>query len=130
MAIYSYVKVNGIPPSADDLMLLKEKFAPRLTRIDTLRMWLDRHNGRVIRRVGGFRTYRYELNRQGVKRIRYLMFPFFEKAISIKKLGGYVDYDMTALYHDLVDFAVTFDERMRLSKLYFEFKTTLRGVLE
>jgi len=125
VTIYSYVKSSGVPSSADDLMLMKDQFAPTLTDIDTLRTWLWRHKGRVIRRVGGHRTYRYELNKQGVNRIKFLMFPFLKTAILLKKLGVPVGFDMIELCHILEDFAVTFEERLKLADLLLEFRTTI-----
>lgn len=123
VTIYSYINQNGILPSAEALMGLKDEFAPSLMRIDTLRMWLHRHTGRVIRRVGKCRPYRYELNKQGYKRIRFLMIPFFKKQIVIRRLGGIVNHDMIHLHSILKHFAITLEERMLLFDLLLEFVT-------
>lgn len=119
--IYSYVKQHGIPPSAEVLMRLKSDFAPSLTRIDTLRTWLYRHKGRVIRRVNDCRPYRYELSRQGQKRILFLIEPFFRKAIMIKQLGYPVKHNMRQLQLIAEDLEETVEKKLLLFDLLLEF---------
>jgi hypothetical protein len=78
----------GWGPTAADLYDRKREFAPSLTRIDTLRMWLYRHNNRTIRRTEKRRPERYELTRQGKKRIVFEVKRMLENAVAIKKLSG------------------------------------------
>jgi hypothetical protein len=89
IAIYNYQhKHMGWPPRATDLYDRKHEFAPSLTRIDTLHMWLHRHNNKTIRRTEKRRPQRYELNRQGKKRIVFEVKRMLENAVAIKKLSG------------------------------------------
>ena len=74
----------GWPPTAADLYDLKMKFAPSLSRIDTLHMWLHRHVNRTIRRTEKRRPERYEVNRQGKRRIVFKVKHMLENAVAIK----------------------------------------------
>lgn len=71
--ILTYNRMGEPAATAEVLMNFKSEFAPSLLRIDTLRMWLKRHRGRTVKVVNDYRPYQYELNRQGKKRILFLL---------------------------------------------------------
>jgi hypothetical protein len=121
VTIYSYVKEHGLPPTAEVLMGLKREFAPSLTRIDTLRMWLQRHRNRTIRRVNDHRLYRYELNRQGEKRIVFLVERRLRTATPLRHLGLPVDVNMVKLYMIARDLGKTVEKRLLLLDLLLGF---------
>jgi hypothetical protein len=119
--IFSYTKEYGFSPTAEVLMGLKSKFAPSLTEVDTLRMWLIRHRNRTIRRVNKRRPYRYEVNRQGEKRIVYLVKRELRRAISIAKLGVQPKHNMLAPYKIARELEKTVEEKLRLVELFSQF---------
>ena len=119
--IFSYTKENGFSPTAEVLMRLKSKFAPSLTEVDTLRMWLNRHRNRTVRRVNKRRPYRYEVNRQGEKRIVYLVKRELKKAIFIKKLGFQPKHNVSALYRIALDLQKTVEEKLQLMELFYQY---------
>jgi hypothetical protein len=106
-------------------MEMKSQFAPSLTRIDTLRMWLKRKTNRTIRRVNKWRPYRYELNRQGKKRIVLLVKRTLRKATLIKQFDpvyAYLVYpNMFQLYSIAKELAETFEERRLLFDLFLQY---------
>lgn len=68
-----YQNIHRDPPTADELYERRGLFAPTLSRIDTLRMWLYRHTRQyILRRVNAKRPYRYVITRIGLRRINYL----------------------------------------------------------
>jgi hypothetical protein len=101
VTIYLCTK-QGSHPTAEVLMELKSAFAPSLTRPDTLRTWLYRHKGRIIKRVNDHRPYRYEVNRWGERRIVFLVEQRLRKAILIRQLGLLVRDNMIQL-HSVAD---------------------------
>jgi len=123
VTIYSYTKgcEYGEQPTAEILMGFKSEFAPSLQRIDTLRTWLYRHNGRIIRRINDRRLYRYELNRQGKKRIVLLAERALRNAILEKQLGLPVKRNMRELYFIARELAETVEKRMFLLDLIVRF---------
>jgi hypothetical protein len=128
ITIYSYVKKNGFSPSAGSLMEMKSLFAPSLTRIDTLRMWLKRKTNRTVRRVNKWRPYRYELNRQGKKRIVLLVKRALRKATLIKQIDPLYAYraypNIFQLYSIGKELAETYKERNLLFNLFMQYLST------
>ena len=69
----TYQNIHRNPPTADELYERRGLFAPTLSRIDTLRMWLYRHTSQnVLHRVNSERPFRYIITRIGLRRIKYL----------------------------------------------------------
>jgi hypothetical protein len=125
ITIYEYVKENGFSPSAGSLMEMKSQFAPSLMRIDTLRMWLKRKTNRTIRRVNKWRPYRYELNRQGKKRIVFLVKRALRKATLLMQLDPFYAYrvypNIFQLYLIAKELAESFKERRLLFNLFMQY---------
>jgi hypothetical protein len=128
ITIYAYAKENGFAPSAGSLMEMKSQFAPSLMRIDTLRMWLKRKTNRTIRRVNKWRPYRYELNRQGKKRIVFLVKRALRKATLLKQLDPVYAYrvypNMFQLYSIAKELAETLKEGNLLFNLFLQYLRT------
>jgi hypothetical protein len=108
-----------------NLKIASRALAPSLTRIDTLRMWLKRKTNRTIRRVNKWRPYRYELNRQGKKRIVLLVKRALRKATLLKQLDPIYVYlvypNIYQLYTIGKELAKTFKERRLLFDLFLQY---------
>jgi hypothetical protein len=123
VTIYLYTKKRELPLTAEVLMGRKSEFAPSLTRVDTLRTWLNRHRGRTIRRIKDCRPYYYELNRQGEKRIVFLVERSLRNAVRLKPFGLPFDPNMIKLYMTARDLATTVEKKLLLSDLFSQYLT-------
>lgn len=121
VTIYSYAREHGLPPTAEVLMRLKSEFAPSLTRDDTLRMWLLRHKNRSIRIVHKRRPYDYEVNRQGERRIVFLVEHLLRNAIKLQKLGVQVNLNMIQLYNIARSLEKTAEKKQMLFDMILRF---------
>jgi hypothetical protein len=121
ITIYLYPRKHGWPPTAEALMGLKSKFAPSLKRADTLRMWLLRHKNRSIKIVHKRRPYDYEVNRQGERRIVFLVEHLLRNAIKLQKLGVQVNLNMIQLYNIARNLEKTAEKKQMLFDLILRF---------